>query len=363
MSTSTLLEVFASLTVQVTLLICIAAFAICRRHDAADSDGPWAAVHGCILLFTAAAFLLPHLRPVTLADLPWAAGSPAAIAPYQWLGRLCLWLWLTGMVAVITAVLGGIWRASSLLRQATRSAQLSEQIGSLDAVRHWQGQMPEVRVSHVSISPFCWQFHRPVIVVPDLLLDFPAAQQAAVIKHELAHLTLRHPMHLFLQRLVEVVYWFHPVVWWSSHQAAAAREFHCDRHAIQSHTEVADYLRSLLSMIEAQVPAVPHLPAGLSFLGDRTLLQRRAAALLARAHRKSGASRHLAVGVAIAAVVFNAFVWLPVNPQASRRTHWSPWPRWSASILDATGIAVRDYEIDGHRLTAHEHVTTSLSAR
>lgn len=359
MSWSTLLETLVSLTVQVALLISIAAVVVGRRRDAADSDLPWAAVHGCILLFTTTAFLLPHLRPVTLADLPWGTGSPAALSRYQLLGRICLWLWLSGMVTVIMAVLGGIWRATWFVRQATRNEWLSDQVRVFATTSSWRGPAPEVRVSSVSISPFCWQFHRPVIIVPDLLLDLPAAQQSAVIKHELAHLSLRHPMHLFLQRLVEAVYWFHPLVWWSSRQAAAAREFHCDRHAIQCRSEVADYLRSLLSLIEAQVPTASHLPAGLAFLGATMLLQRRAAALLAPSAGRMGPNRKLASGAATLALALSVFVWLPVNPQASRRTHWSPWPRWSASLLDATGITVRDYEVDGHRLPPHEHAAIS----
>jgi hypothetical protein len=50
-----------------------------------------------------------------------------------------------------------------------------------------------------------------------------------------------------------------------------------------------------------------------------------------------------------------SLIWLPVNPNASRRAGWSPWPTWSADALDATGVTVRDYEIDGHRLSHHNH--------
>jgi hypothetical protein len=49
-------------------------------------------------------------------------------------------------------------------------------------------------------------------------------------------------------------------------------------------------------------------------------------------------------------------IWLPVNPRASRRADFSPWPAWTARSLDAIGMPVRDYEIDGHRLDGHEHL-------
>ena len=54
-------------------------------------------------------------------------------------------------------------------------------------------------------------------------------------------------------------------------------------------------------------------------------------------------------------------IWLPLNPHASRRASWSPWPAWSARVLNASGIEVRDYEVDGHRLDPHERMTDRLN--
>jgi bla regulator protein BlaR1 len=172
----------------------------------------------------------------------------------------------------------------------------------------------------------------------------------------LTHLQAQHPLGIFLQRLVETVYWFHPLVWYASRLAAGAREFRCDRSVVKEKQDLANYLRSLLRLIESQIPPPNHLPAGMGFLGDSNLLSKRTDALISWLNRStdSGSHRHSAFAVILAAGLC-AFAWLPVNPQASRRSWWSPWPAWSASALDATGIQVRDYEIDGHRLERHEH--------
>jgi hypothetical protein len=58
-------------------------------------------------------------------------------------------------------------------------------------------------------------------------------------------------------------------------------------------------------------------------------------------------------GLALISVVCLT-IWLPLNPHASRRANWSPWPEWSARALGASGIEVRDYEVDGHRLAPRE---------
>jgi beta-lactamase regulating signal transducer with metallopeptidase domain len=159
-----------------------------------------------------------------------------------------------------------------------------------------------------------------------------------------------------MQRLVEAIFWFHPLVWWASRQAAAAREIRCDRDSVSSRQEVAAYLRSLLRLIELRLNEPALLPAGVGFLGDSSLLGRRANLLVESFEKPNAPSVRwrpvFALGLALA---FCILVWLPVNPRASRRADWSPWPRWSAQTLDAVGLPVRDYEIDGHRLDGHEH--------
>jgi hypothetical protein len=112
----------------------------------------------------------------------------------------------------------------------------------------------------------------------------------------------------------------------------------------------------LLRLVELRLAEPTLLPAGIGFLGSSSLLGRRAN-LLVESFDKPVAQvarwrPMIAFGAALAICVL---VWLPVNPRASRRADWSPWPRWSAQTLDALGMPVRDYEIDGHRLDGHEH--------
>jgi beta-lactamase regulating signal transducer with metallopeptidase domain len=347
----TILETFVSLWVQVTLLICLAAWVVRKQDVRAGADWCWAMLHVCILALTMAAFFLPHLRLITWADLYPASTSATVDGACAVLGRICGWTWLTGSLAVLAVCVGGMFRATALVRGAVLDEHLRRRILQTEPALNSRRDGVELRLLQDCVSPFCWQLHRPVIALPDLIQTFPAAEQAAIVRHELAHLRLQHPLHLFLQRLVEAVYWYHPLVWWASRQAAAAREFRCDREAVRSRVEVRDYLRGLLRLIESQVTAPSRLPAGLGFLGDTSLLSRRADALaesVDHAHQPTVGWRP-AVAL-VSAVLLCILVWLPVNPLASRRTEWSPWPTWSARALDAAGIAVRDYEVDGHRL-------------
>jgi bla regulator protein blaR1 len=355
MTSLSVLETSLSLIVQVTLLIGVAAFVVRRRHAGPNADSCWAVLHFCILMITAAAFFLPHLRLTVWADLHPTENYPTGSA-LQILGSVIGWTWATGAIVVVLAGIVGMIKASAIVRDSKTNEGLRERL--LDSVPALAAasRRIDIRLTDNKTGAFCWQIHRPVIALPSVIADFPVAEQAAIVRHELAHLRRQHPLHLFMQRLVEAVYWFHPLVWWASRQAAAAREIRCDRDAVSSRQEVAAYLRSLLRLIELRLNEPALLPAGIGFLGNSSLLGRRANLLVESFDKPIVPSARwrpvFAFGLALALCVL---AWLPVNPRASRRAEWSPWPRWSAQTLDAVGMPVRDYEIDGHRLDGHEH--------
>ncbi|EMI16503.1 peptidase M56 BlaR1 [Rhodopirellula maiorica SM1] len=63
---------------------------------------------------------------------------------------------------------------------------------------------------------------------------------------------------------------------------------------------------------------------------------------------------------ALAALILCTFViqqvWLPTNAMASQRTHWSPWPTWTANALHQIDVNVRDFELFEERVQMHELV-------
>ena len=150
------------------------------------------------------------------------------------------------------------------------------------------------------------------------------------------------------------MHWYHPLVWWSSAQAARSRELVCDDKAVRSADEAVDYLKGLLLLTQSSAERI-RLSAGAALQGTGSLLQERAARIARRTWSLptpagTGACRKLLLITALCGLI-----WLPVNVSASNRSVWSPWPRWSASILHELGITVRDYEIDSHRLLQHKH--------
>lgn len=359
MTLPAVLAAAASLALQVTLLIAVSAWLARQADNERVGDRIWQVCHSLILIITLAAFAIPHLRLLPPSVIFGDENLAGIAALESRVGLVFVGVWLTGFVVGVAGLVLGILNTGRLLRTAVPiPVTLLQQ-----RCRRVPGHLPDGRDivwlrSGVSSSPFCWQIHRPYVVLPEFVLEFADDELQAVISHEAAHLMAGHPLQLFLQRMVELIFWFHPAVWWASWQAAAWREFVGDRAAAGSPDGAAACLRSLLHLAEHGITVTGGMPAGLSFGAGRSLTRQRAARLAQVAEHQCGATGRGLVRVlpvmVVAAAAIHALV-LPLNAGASDRSLWSPWPTWSAQALHAVGVPARDFEIDRHRIDEHLH--------
>lgn len=353
MTSAALMEVLASLTLQSGALLLVAGWLTRQHRDPVRDDRLWSLTFLSILVLSGCSLTVPHLRWVVFSSLAPATWQPTLGSLLERLSTYLVGLWLAGGAIGLARLAAGMIRGALLVQRSPLLPR--SRYGALQSV---PGEIA-FRTSPQIGSPFLWQFHQPTIVLPADVLAFDADTTAAILNHEVAHFRAGHPLQLFLQRLVGVLFWFHPLVWWGARQAAHCREIRCDHEAVSSATEAESLLKGLILLVEARGrtrrPGLSSLP----FLGASRELETRAASLLARftsddanSHRPPSFRSSLLILAGTVAGVF-LLGWLPVNPQASQRSHLSPWPVWSASAMDLLGVEVRDYEIDGHRLRGH----------
>lgn len=353
------LELAASLSLQ-TAAVLIAASWLSRRARGGLQSSLWTAAYGVILALVVAGLLLPHPRWSFGGPPPVGADLVAAVDRGSHWGRLLGMAWGLGAVAAAALLVVRMVRASQFLRTC-RAAPASIQRIAAEIAREDRGSTRgygarplRLLTCRVGASPFCWQFHRPFIVLPELLLTLDPERLRYVLRHELQHLRDGHPLQLFLQRVVEVLFWFHPVVWWTSRRAGLAREWTCDDAAVRTRADVVEYMRTLLYIVEqtANEAALPGAP--LWFVRDRGILIERAQRLVRRAQ-----SPILPASRWRRSIIHTAFVttclatpsaWLPLDALAAPGSTWSPWPTWSAGVLHDLGWPARDFEhYDGRR--------------
>lgn len=76
---------------------------------------------------------------------------------------------------------------------------------------------------------------KPTIILPQNIHEFLNEQQLAlVIKHELMHYKRRDHLVVLLLRLIEIVYWFNPVVWLMSRHFCRDMEAACDSMVVKN---------------------------------------------------------------------------------------------------------------------------------
>ena len=99
---------------------------------------------------------------------------------------------------------------------------------------------------------------RPMILLPgSLVTGLDPEQLAAIISHELAHIRRFDLLCNLLQRVIESLLFFHPVVWYISRRLSCERESCCDDMVVSAGYEPMTYAGALLRMAELCVTSQP----------------------------------------------------------------------------------------------------------
>jgi bla regulator protein BlaR1 len=147
----------------------------------------------------------------SLAGLTWAAG--AALLAVRW--------WLA-------------WHAADSIVRAARPVP---------------GSPPDARVTEAAIEPAVARVFHPVVLLPVALLGrLTGPQLGAVLAHEREHIARRDNLVAHLQRLVETVFWFHPMVWWIGRQLVEERERACDEAVLEKGHDPREYAEGILAV-------------------------------------------------------------------------------------------------------------------
>lgn len=363
MDATRFLEVLLSLSVQATIVVLLAQ-GLCRlTRDAKTRCRLWTTVYVVLLGLVAVAIFLPHYRLFH----PWQRLSEQATITlalsFRGIGRLVLGLWLAGVTVSLLLLSISWYRAIRFVRRCRPVDHRRIPLDGLDEDIPGGRILKQQRIHVVATSevtgPFCWQLHGPYIVIPEFLLQRRDRELQFVIRHELEHLRTGHPLQLFLQRVVEIVFWFHPMLWWASFRSNLTREYLCDEAAAGEPANIAAYLKAMLDLAEQRLTRRCDSMASLAFGRGQGIVTRRIRRLVELA-KQGTASRQVTLGsrmlpaILVAAAGCLPLITVPVDVLASSGTGWSPWPKVTAGILHDVGISVRDYDLDGCNMELYE---------
>jgi CubicO group peptidase (beta-lactamase class C family)/beta-lactamase regulating signal transducer with metallopeptidase domain len=223
----------------------------------------------------------------------WSFTLPA-IAP-----RVFLLLWGAGALFGLLALLRELAVLASIRRGAAPPGPVL-----LDLWRQAITALPTRRVLRLLVSdrvavPAACGYSQPAVLVPshfEALLDDDEMRH--LLLHELAHLARRDDWGLALERLIRVLWWWHPAVWWIERRLDAERELACDE-AVATRVDRRRYARTLVRVAElSHEDRGPALAPG----AMRGTLARRVESLIRPVPRIAVFTRASAAGGALLAV-------------------------------------------------------------
>jgi beta-lactamase regulating signal transducer with metallopeptidase domain len=196
--------------------------------------------------------------PIVVSRTPVATipgDDPVILVPDDQVSSetVLLWLWGAGLVGCLMMATGKQAVCSFLIRQSNMPVR-GDLIAKLDDICRRLGIRRCVRlvVSSRPIGPAAFGLLRPTIVLPEILLAGKTSEQIELIlAHELVHIKRGDILAGHLQLAAQVVWWFHPLIWWANREATRERERCCDRDVVEGvGCRPAAYARTLLSVVE-----------------------------------------------------------------------------------------------------------------
>jgi hypothetical protein len=210
-----------------------------------------------------------------------------------------------------------------------------------------------VRVTDADIEPAVARVIRPVVLLPAALLRRLApAQLEAVIAHERAHIERHDNFFSHVQRLIETLFWFYPLVWWIGRRQVDERERACDERVLDAGHDGTAYAEGILAVCRHSFSAAQCSATASALSGDLTL---RIKNILGNARPHAlGALKAAALSIATIAVAAGPLAAGAVDDAARRHAAFTV----NSRLLDDAIIYVRptsgagslDFGADAHEV-------------
>ena len=156
-------------------------------------------------------------------------------------------LWILGAAIMGLRFASGIFYLDKLRNKGlqevdtfwqARSAFIAQKMGLYS---NWQ-----IKESSLVSEPLTLGHFKPLILIPmGMLSGLSPEQVEAIIAHEFAHIYRSDFLFNLIQSLIEILFFFHPAIWWLSKEIRRERELCCDDLAIATLGDAFVYAEAL----------------------------------------------------------------------------------------------------------------------
>jgi HEAT repeat protein/beta-lactamase regulating signal transducer with metallopeptidase domain len=235
-----------------------------------------------------------------LPEEPWSLSFADALRA---LGAAALVVWLLGIVSLLARWRHGLSLIAAL-RRAADPLDCEATAELLGQVRQALGtdRLPPMAVSAGLDRPIMVGLFSPLVMLPEgMLRTLRGPELVDVLVHECAHAVCRHHVVGFLQRIVAILFWPHPLVHLLNRELARSREEVCDNYVLRRE-HAPRYARALLELSQSLVGVSP-IPTAIGLFHCRWRLEDRIADLIDRRRRVMIRVNRWSMGVLAAALL------------------------------------------------------------
>jgi beta-lactamase regulating signal transducer with metallopeptidase domain len=190
---------------------------------------------------------------------------------------LAVGLWLLGVVFFGFRFAGGVWQLHvyKTRKISAPAADWQEKFAALGE-RLKITQSVKLLRSNLIETPIVVGWLKPVILVPaSVFLQIGTRELETIIAHELVHIRRADAFVNFAQNFAEVVFFYHPCVWWISREIRQEREFAADAAVLEIFENSRIVYANALANLEAiRARANQTLPRFVTAANGGNLMQR-----------------------------------------------------------------------------------------
>jgi len=233
-------------------------------------------------------------------------------------------VWLLGAGVALAIGCGrAMWFRRLLSNGDGAPAEIEQMVAGASA-RLGLRRTPRTVLVDDRITPMVWCGRRARLVLPRSLWDeLDEVGRASVVHHELAHLKRKDHWICWVEALVGLLYWWHPVAWWVRRRIREEADLCCDAWVTallpqhrRAYAQALVSTRQYISEHGSVAPAV-----GLGVMSNRgRRFARRLLMIMTNSHKPSLSTmgRALALGVACAGVLASPVLACPPDEKKEK---------------------------------------------
>jgi beta-lactamase regulating signal transducer with metallopeptidase domain/peptidoglycan/xylan/chitin deacetylase (PgdA/CDA1 family) len=184
--------------------------------------------------------------------------------------------WLLGMALFSFRLTGGLWKLHEYKTTGVSpvDGEWQRRFAQLSRLLAVDRKVILLRSSFVN-TPIAVGFLKPLIIVPtSVFLQMDPGQLESIIAHELIHIRRYDCLVNIFQSIAEILFFYHPAVWWISAEIRREREFAADAAVLNATDSRVVYATALANLEEIRHLTMKNAPSIAMAANGGNLMQR-----------------------------------------------------------------------------------------